>query len=80
MRQLAHSNATATLIRNGAPKFMTLNQAITNLDNAEEKLVETIWDTEEYVDGEFAAVWTKFRIERDGAVSLLLCFAVIGLS
>lgn len=71
MRKLIHPSATATLIRNGTPRFMSLEQAIANLDNADEQLVETIWDTVEHVDEEFAVVWTKFRIEKGGKVSLL---------
>lgn len=69
MRKLIHPNGTAVLIRKNEPKFMTLHESIDNLERAEEKFVETIWDEIEQRDGDYATVWTKFRITRDGQAS-----------
>lgn len=71
MRRLIHLNATAVLIRNNEPRFQSLDNTIVTLEKAEQKLVETTWDEIEHVDehGDFAIVWTKFRIDMDGKVS-----------
>lgn len=75
MRKYIHAKGTACLIRQNEPRFMTLHESIDNLEKATEKFVETIWDEVEHRDGDYATVWTKFRITRDGQASnpLLSC-------
>jgi hypothetical protein len=69
MRKAIHPKATACLIREDEPRFISLNEAIDNLGKAEQEHVEVIWDEVEHVDGDYATVWTKFSIDQDGEAS-----------
>ena len=76
MRKMAHPNATACLIRENKPNFKSLAEAIDALGHAEQTFEETLWDEIEHADGDYATVWTKFRIERDGEASYLFACSV----
>ncbi|KAI9696642.1 MAG: hypothetical protein M1820_008091 [Bogoriella megaspora] len=71
MRQVIHPKATACLIRENEPRFQTLNEAIDTLEKAEQELMEVSWDEVEHIDGQYATVWTKFSIHRDGVLHQL---------
>ena len=68
MRAKIHPKATACLIREGEPRFMTLHDAIENLTKAEQRFEEELFDEVERRDGEYATVWADFEIHRDGEV------------
>ena len=72
MRKLAHPNATACLIRENKPNFKPLTETIEVLEKAPQDFVEVTWDEVEHVDGDYATVWTKFNIHRDGEVCYTL--------
>jgi hypothetical protein len=69
MRKCIHPEATACLIRGNEPNFKPLTEAIDALAQAEQELVEIIWDEVEHVDGKYAAVWASFSIHLDGEAS-----------
>ena len=72
MRKLIHPQATACLIRPPSdPRFQTLTAAIEVLAQSEQEFVEESWDEVEHVDGEYATVWARFSIHRDGEASHL---------
>jgi len=71
MRKIIHPKATACLIRDNEPRFLTLDEAIGALERAEQTLVEASWDEVEHIDGDYATVWTNFSMHRDGEVSNL---------
>jgi hypothetical protein len=69
MRRVIHPKATACLIRENEPRFQALTEAIDTLEKAEQELVEATWDEVEHIDGEYATVWTRFSMHRDGEAS-----------
>ena len=69
MRKIIHPKATACLIRENEPHFKALTEAIDTLEKAEQEFVEVSWDEVEHIDGEYATVWGKFSMHRDGEAS-----------
>ena len=69
MRKIIHPNATACLIRENEPQFKTLTEAMDALEKAEQEFDEASWDEVEHIDGDYATLWTKFSIHRDGEAS-----------
>lgn len=68
MRKVIHPKATACLIRENEPRFMTLDESIITLEKAEQEIAEASWDEVEHVDDQYATVWTNFSLHRDGKV------------
>jgi len=73
MGKIIHPKATACLIREGEPRFQTLAEAIDTLDKSEHEIEEVTSDEVDHIDGEYATVWAKFRIHRDGEASVSFC-------
>ena len=69
MRKIMHPKATACLIRENEPRFLTLTEAIDALEKAEQEFVEATSDEVEHIDGEYATVWANFTMHRDGEAS-----------
>ena len=74
MRKLTHANATSCLIREYEPRFQTLSESMDVLGKAGQHFDGAIWDEVEHRDGDYATVWAKFSIKRDGEVSTCIAF------